>query len=217
MKDIASLLDALATIAWPFLVGVVLFKLWPLVQDIAKSRGFTIKYGDAELSVQDASDQLRKQIEDLQNQVSWLLASPEVDELREQNLIQPTTDNRKRTLLWVDDKPSNNAYEVAKFKDDGFLVTQVKSTSDALEWIANQGKPSVVISDMGRNESGQYVSDAGLQLIRAIRNQGVQSPVFIYTSKRYAQLHHDQTLEAGGNGATASPVALFSMVSTAGI
>lgn len=213
MNEVAELLEALATIAWPLLLGAALFKLWPVMVNIIKSRGFTIKYGDAELSVQDASDQLRKQIEDLQNQVASMIEPTNETSLGEPPVSPTAIDNIKKSILWVDDKPSNNAYEVAKFKDDGFDVVQLKSTSDAVEWLEQHNSPSVIISDMGRNEGGKYVGDAGLQLILLIRKNDIGSPFFVYTSKKYAQKHHDQTLEAGGNGATASPIALFTMVS----
>lgn len=217
MEEVAKLLDGLATLAWPVLIGIALFRLWPLVRDIARNRAFTIRYGETELSVQDASDQLRKQLEDLQEQVSSMLDTPDVPPTGPRELHSEDKDRHSDTILWVDDKPKNNAYEAEKFRDDGFQVVQVKSTSEAQEWITAYGHPAIVITDMGRNEDGKYVPDAGLQLIRKLREADVGSPIFVYTSKTYAQRHHDQSLEAGGSGATASPLALYQMVAKAEI
>lgn len=212
MEALTKLIEALTTLAWPVLVGVVLYKLAPSVKKILDARSFSVKYGDIELSVQDASDQLRKQIEDLQNQVAKLLGEQTTppEQARVSSLIKTG-----KVLLWVDDKPKNNAFEVAKFQDDGFRVVQAKSTVEALQ-IVNEGLiPDVVITDMGRYENGTYKKDAGLVIIKELRSAGVAVPIFVYTSQKYAQQHHDQSLEVGGNGATASPVALFKIVEQA--
>lgn len=74
--DIAALLEAVGDLAWPVLAAVVLWKLFPMLQDIARSRGFTIKVGGMEVTVQEVSEQLRTQIEDLQQKVTELRSSP---------------------------------------------------------------------------------------------------------------------------------------------
>lgn len=229
MSEFSVLLDALAALAWPILAAVALALLLPSIKRILESRRFTLKYGDAELSVQDASDQLRKQIQSLQDEVMALksqapsgsfqqeitmplAAAPgaAASELAGEAGAMPAPENRQ--ILWVDDKPANNAFEIAKLQDDGFQVMQARSTDEAMQKISEGLRPRVVISDMGRYENGHYVSKAGLELIKRLRQEGVEAPVYIYTSKKYAQAHHDAALEAGGNGATASPVALFQMI-----
>lgn len=207
MEAITEFITALSSLAWPVLAGLVIYKISPSVKTILEGRSFSVRYGDAELSVQDASDQLRKQVEDLQNQVAKLIGGHDSHISRES--IESVSG---KLILWVDDKPKNNAYEIAKFQDEGYRVKTAKSTSDALQIINEGFTPDVVISDMGRNENGSYIKDAGIALIKELRDIGITSPIFIYTSQRYAQIHHDQALLSGGNGATASPVALYTMV-----
>ena len=68
----ADVIDALGSFAWPVLVALLLFRVSPYVPSIVhdlrealKSRAFTVKVGAAELSVQEASDEIRKKIADL--------------------------------------------------------------------------------------------------------------------------------------------------------
>lgn len=208
MQELTEFLNAIAVVAWPLLAAVVLIILIPSIRRILESRSFSVKYGDAELSVQDASDQLRKQVEDLQNQVARLIGDDDSVDGHE-----AASNAVERIILWVDDKPSNNAFEIARFQDDGCKVKQVRSTNEALQSVNEGLNADVIITDMGRREANSYIKDAGLRLIKALRESGVEVPIYMYTSPKYAQLHHDQSLEVGGNGATASPVALYKMIS----
>ena len=61
----AETIKALADLAWPVLAAVVLVGLLPTLRNVIQSRNVTIKYGQMEVSVQDAADQLRRQVEDL--------------------------------------------------------------------------------------------------------------------------------------------------------
>jgi hypothetical protein len=54
--DLARFLESGAAFAWPIMIGNVLWRMWPSIRKIIDSRGFTVKYGGMEVSVQDASD-----------------------------------------------------------------------------------------------------------------------------------------------------------------
>jgi CheY-like chemotaxis protein len=118
-----------------------------------------------------------------------------------------------KTILWVDDRPSNNAHEIAKLREDnGYRVIEATSTAAALTALRNNQNPDVIITDMGREEDGKFKPDAGLNLIRSVRAMGIKAPIYIYTSPRRAEQIHDEVKAAGGNGATGSPVELFSLI-----
>ena len=70
--DIPKLVESLGGFAWPLIAAIVLWKIFPQIRDVLKSRGFKIKIGEMEVSVQDASEQLRTLIEDLQKKVAEL-------------------------------------------------------------------------------------------------------------------------------------------------
>lgn len=215
-------LQALASLLWPLIVLVVLWRVFPLVRDIAQSRSFTVKIAGMEVSVQDATEKLREQIDDLQKKVIEIRsghaagAAPEAfaEPAGAQAPGGRNSDSsalRPRTILWVDDKPSNNALEVASLRQRGIDVKQSQSTEEALA-VLSGGGIAAVLSDMGRFESGRFVSRAGLALLKQMGKAGYNLPFLVYTSPSTAR-HQDAEVKAlGGDGATASPVDLMEWI-----
>lgn len=213
----AEILKALADLAWPVLATVILLILLPTIKRILHSREVSIKFGDMEVSVQDASDQLRKQVEDMQNQIRALTEQGFVssDEVKTQALPDEETLAVSRLILWVDDKPANNAYEIAKFQGDGYEISTAESTSAALALLENGTvKPNAIISDLGRREGVWFNRTAGIDLIRGIRANDPSIPIYIYSSADCARKYEKEVYAAGGNGITASPVKLFEFVNS---
>lgn len=213
-----DVLKALADLAWPILAAIIFFVLLPTIVRVAKSRAFSIKYGNMEISVQDAADGLRKQIEDLQNQVRSLQATgAATGGMAAESVQKPSaaipkgTIIRKGTILWVDDNPQNNAHEIKKLQDDGWDISIAESTEVALTLLQSRtSPPALVISDMGRREGITYRRTAGLDLIRELGKR--QIPVILYTAEGVAREYREQVETAGGTGITASPMELFSLV-----
>src|SRR3954447_1077558 len=88
--------DLITGLAWPVVVGVVLWRLLPTFRDIIRSRAFTVTAGGMEISVQQASDQLASRLDDVREQVSALTTDS----------VDPTEGlQRLRRVLWVDDYP----------------------------------------------------------------------------------------------------------------
>jgi hypothetical protein len=54
----AETIKAIAELAWPVLAAIVLLGFLPTLRRVIQSRGVTIKYGQMELSVQDAWNSL---------------------------------------------------------------------------------------------------------------------------------------------------------------
>jgi len=176
-----------------------------------------------EVSVQEASDQLQIQVADLQKKVESLresLAQAAKPSLENATAEAPLASSlapppAPRRILWVDDNPTNNAFEVVRLKAEGIDTIEALNTEEAMQIaIAGRMPVAAVISDMGRRENGVYRAKAGLLLIKALRKASLQMPVFVYSSQKYIERTRDEVLQAGGNGATASPVELFEMVHT---
>jgi hypothetical protein len=129
----ARIIEALGSLLWPLLLAVVLFRLVPHlpglmadVREALRTRAFKVKVGGAELSVEQAAEQLRRQVTDLQSQMAAQLVerSPAAAAA-----AAPWPSQGRPTVLWVDDKPEANALEIAKLRDDGVEVLQARSTA----------------------------------------------------------------------------------------
>jgi CheY-like chemotaxis protein len=212
-------IQALADLIWPVLAGVVLMALLPTIIQVVKSRAFTIKYANFELSVQDSTQQLRKQIEDLQDQVRAISGQPGLSTpaprrealstlAKSQAPPQPS-----RAILWVDDQPAHNAFEIAKLQRDGLEISTAESTQAALALLESRAEsPALIVSDMGRREGLVVKRTAGLELIREARSRGINLPIYIYAAPEAVEKYAQQVLQAGGNGITASPLQLFQFI-----
>ncbi|MEU4361013.1 response regulator [Promicromonospora sp. NPDC023987] len=83
------------------------------------------------------------------------------------------------SILWVDDHPENNAVLADSWRRDGAHVETARSTSEALHLLETQAY-GLIISDMGRRESGTDVPDAGLRLLAKVRASDPVTPFVLY-------------------------------------
>lgn len=219
---IVAIMGAIGALALPILAIVVVIKVWPILRDLFETRKFTLKIGGFELSAQEATDQIRKQLEELQGQVDQLknaaraigavhegaVADAPAPELAESAALV----SRASKILWVDDKPSNNAFLIADFQDRGIIVDQALSTNEAMQKLAYRaGDYRVIISDLGRTEANGYVPDAGKRLANEIRAVGLATPLAIFSSARGAS-DRSRLIEAGANEVTSNSIQLRSWV-----
>jgi CheY-like chemotaxis protein len=196
--------------------------------------GLELEVGGQPISAQRAVDDQRKETEALRAQFSLLAAQVDVlaatstasvpGGLEADPRLVPGAPGTlgyanssdapltTRRVLWVDDEPQNNAYEIAALQDRGVEVVQSASTRDAIFKLAQQGGFDAVITDMGRFESGHLRSTAGLDLLTWIEQSGPSVPVVVYTSRHGAHQHGAKALEAGAIGATASATELFELL-----
>ncbi|MFM7446350.1 MAG: hypothetical protein ACKO2N_21055 [Tabrizicola sp.] len=208
-ETIVAVMGAVGALLLPVLAIVVVIKVWPILRDLFETRKFTLKIGGFELSAQEATDQIRKQIEELQAQIDLLKSASRaagtmpdgaVAEAAAAELAEPrSTMGRAHKILWVDDKPSNNAFLIADFQDRGIVVDQALSTNEAMQRLASRsGDYRVIISDLGRTEANRYVADAGKRLASEIRAVGLATPLAIFSSAR-AAADRDPLIQAGAN------------------
>ncbi|MGH9510193.1 MAG: hypothetical protein ACRD2M_09665, partial [Terriglobales bacterium] len=109
-----------------FLLRPALLKVLERREVTLKGKNFALEIGDKEVPIQEAANQQRALIEDLQDRLIYL---SQRTELLESNLIEVIEKARTQKatsikgiapvrsqaarILWVDDYPSNNVYPVA--------------------------------------------------------------------------------------------------------
>ena len=98
-------------------------------------------------------------------------------------------------ILWVDDNPRNNAGIVRALADRGIRVDAVRSTREALERVSTTSY-ALIISDVGRTEDGTNHPKAGVELLQALRERNVTTPVVVFTGGR--GMEHAKELEEAG-------------------
>jgi CheY-like chemotaxis protein len=221
----ARIIEAIGSLLWPLLVAVLLIRVIPhipgVVADLRKAmrtRAFTVKVGGVELSVEDATEQLRRQVADLQTHMATELAErgepapsgPPASPGAPDGAAAGTVAGQDRaTILWVDDSPDDNALELAKLRDDGLEVLLARSTAEAMDVLSLRRGIRAIITDLGRSEDGEFRSHAGLALLRQLREAEQDQPVLVYTSARRVDLDRQDALDAGATAVTASPTELF--------
>lgn len=217
MEELAKVLSALAALAWPVVAAVLLYQLrGPLrkLVESASARRFTLKVAGNELSMEEASEQQGRLLQDLQLKLVELeqrlgvppspMSMPAVAGRAPAGAgtsvatdVPPPAAGQR--LLWVDDAPRNNAYLVAALREQGVLVDTALDTDEALARF--QADPyDIVVSDMVRGGDRQ----AGLALTRRLKAIAPQLPVYIYCGAETARSRRDEALAAGASGITAS-------------
>ena len=236
MEGIAQLVGSIATLLWPLLVIIVLLIFRKSLLSLIKtgeSRGFSVKIGDMEVSMDELSKQQGDMIKDLQMRINTIQkdldamrglggmeSAPEPDfeaargtEEMSFGLGVDTKphDEDIQSILWVDDKPVNNAFLIDSLKYKGIEVSTAKSTQDALEHFKH-GSFDCVITDLTRSEGGVMPNrQAGFELASAIRELDEEIPVYIYTAK-FDEKMRQKAREVGAKGITNSPSELLNML-----
>jgi CheY-like chemotaxis protein len=210
----ADLADGVVKLSAVVLVAYALIKLLPYLGQ----RGFTAKIFGNEVKLNGPTDAVetlsatfKKQIDDLRAQVTALQTKTDSAPAAAHGLTSEA--QPARTLLWVDDNPDNNLFEVGELMEAGFVVTQVRSTAEALSRL-QEGNFDLVVTDMGRKEHGRRVDDAGLRLIEWIREHEIsktrqQMPVFVYCSDRAIATYGEKAIQSGATGITSSTTGLL--------
>lgn len=210
MDEVAKLISALSSLAWPIVAAVILFKLLePLRElvDSAKGRKFTIKVAGNELTMEEASEQQRAIVSDLQVKVAELerLMTTNAEVLKPE---VPVAEVRRSRVLWVDDNPKNNSFLVASLEERGVQVDIALTTNDGLA-LFKKYRFDAVISDMGRPEGDK----AGLDLTRKIKELSPNTPVYVFCGTWAARNLKDEAIEAGVSAITSSGTTLLSSMS----
>ena len=103
--------------------------------------------------------------------------SGEVQKAKE--ILSATTALLVSRLLWVDDHPDNNIYEVLMLEKLGISITTSTSTEAAMTYLENSPF-DLLITDLGRGRD----KDAGIHLVQEMRNRGYGLPAIVYSLDR---------------------------------
>lgn len=118
-----------------------------------------------------------------------------------------------RSILWVDDHPENNAVLADSWRRDGATVETARSTGEALRLLGERAY-GLIISDMGRHESGSDVPDAGLRLLGKVRASDPRTPFVLYGN---VGAFSDAAKAAGATMVTGSTFEVMEFASGLGI
>jgi len=221
----ARIIEAIGSLLWPLLVAVVLIRVLPHVPAVVadlrramRTRAFTVRIAGAELTVEEATEQLRRQVTDLQTHMAVQLderdgavpppPSAPGSAAGPGEVAGPPAPGRP-TVLWVDDHPDDHALELAKLRDDGVEVLLARSTAEALDVLSLRRGVHAVVTDLGRSEDDEFRTHAGLALLRQLKEAEHTQPVLVYTEPARAELDRQDALDAGATVVTASPVELL--------
>jgi CheY-like chemotaxis protein len=226
----AQTISAIAALMWPALLLIALMTFRrPLGRVIrsAEQRKWTLKVGGQELSMEELSNQqnamiadLQKQVGDLNRVLGELVPNDQVAERGEiQHLVSAGSVSPARVpvieqppsahaVLWADDHPENNALLIEQLQRNAVRVDLVKTTTEALAYL-RQRRYGAILSDMGRTENGTNVPDAGIRLLRAVRDSRKNTPVLFFTSSFAASEYAEEAAAQGATVITSSPTILF--------
>ncbi len=215
MEDLASVITAIAAVGWPLVIVFLVWKLLPILKTRLSSGDVTVKMFGVEVSLQDASENFGKQLADLQEKVTQLRSIAEQSHPHSLDTPGSSGPALNEKILWVDDHPENNAFEIARLRSVGISIDQASSTDEALAALTHS-KYTRVITDLQRQENGQTMPQAGIDLITRMRDNGIPIPVYVYCSKAAVDLYGDKVRAAGAAGVTSSPLELFEQLQVSG-
>lgn len=220
IDDAVKLLDGLtkllAVFVWPAILAFVLVRFRASLADFMTSLSeFSLKGGGFEASAK------RRQAEAAAALGAAAVARPAAGATPENisqearaaaelvtEVVTPRAIRRagKSTVLWVDERPSNNAHERQALEAVGITFVLATSTEEALEKVKRQSFDAI-ISDMGRPPDSQ----AGYTLLDKLRESGNRTPFIIYAGSGAAE-HRAEARRRGAMGCTNRPDELFEMV-----
>ncbi len=128
--------------------------------------------------------------------------------------IAAAVDDEAPVLLWVDDNPRYNRAEIQHFRDAGYRVA-LALTLEAAEREGPYDQYAAILSDMERQNERAFDENAGLSLIRRVRETGATTPVFVYTAERLVDVLSATVAATGGQGVAGRPERLYELVEAA--
>lgn len=210
MDSAAHLISAIASLAWPLVLAVLLYKLFDPIRRLVESamaRKFTIKVAGNELSMEELSEQQRIAVSDLQEKFARLEEKLAISPV--EKALEASTVSSGKRILWVDDRPKNNSLLMATLEERGQRVDTALSTDEAIRQLERK-RYDLIISDMGRPENDH----AGIEMTRVLREKGVDLPIYIYCGSWAALNLRDEAMSAGASGITSSASSLLAMLNS---
>ncbi|QUH00541.1 response regulator [Saccharopolyspora erythraea] len=232
----SQLISSIAQLLWPLITLTAIFVFRRAIGRVLKTaekRELEFEVGGQKLTMHELNDQQNDMIQDLQRQLSILsnqldtkeqrvgAGPPELEEvlapppplgseLEQSDLpdVHAPIGPEPFAVLWVAERPESHALLVEQLRDNGVRVSMVAATGEALSELSERPY-RLIISDMSRTEDGRYRSDAGLVLLRELRDLGVDTPVIIYCGQRGELQYGAQAKQAGAVAVTSSAYEMF--------
>lgn len=213
---ITAISGLLGAVLWPALLVFLAIRFGPsIMQKLADSERVTLKAAGMEASFEQKI-RVATALGAAEAKNSSAAPADLADSVSIASTVSnavPDADARERLqesfVLWVDDSPLNNRYEVQALEALGIRVELSESTEDALER-AQQRHFDLVISDMGRPGDAR----AGYTLLEMLRNSNDLTPFLIYSGSRRPE-HVQEARKRGAIGCTNSPQELVLMATKA--
>ena len=168
-----------------------------------------MNYGDFEMTGEQVSTQQNALLTDMLKSLSSMVRGGPAAVHRGDNAAA----DQISSVLWVDDNPSNNGVLIQNLRDQGLRVDLVRNTQTALNLLEKNAYDGI-ITDMGREEGGEFKLKAGIHLITQLK--GLEAyrdiPVIVYTSQQVEMRLGDEAASAGAAAVTSSPVELLSLL-----
>lgn len=207
--------DWVRILVWPFLILIVLLIFKPEIASILdfrdkqalevtrdKAGSYTLKVVKSALAAQAATNQATA--------TPGAVIAPGSSARVSDAAVVAAGDIKRlqgKTILWIDDNPSNNTLLSNAFTELGIKVILALSTEEALQKVEeNKGNPySLIITDMGRPDS----KTAGLDFIS--RNSLKQVPTLIYSAS-WSVEHRGQEEQFGAKLISNDPSRIYNTV-----
>jgi len=218
-NQFAQVLTAIAQLLWPIFALVLALKLLPELKSIfhriSEAKNLKIKWGDKELSVQEAAENIERALGSLLSaEASKGGQGSTADNLSLGSgaRLRAELSQANKRILWVDDKPKNVALEMAWLRDRGVQIDEAPTTEEAMS-LFERDKYDLVITDMFRRELGVRSPHAGVDLLEKLRQADPNVNVIAYCAAASARAFGNKFLESGGRAVVSDPVDLFSKLS----
>lgn len=208
MESLSKLITALSSLTWPMIFGFLLYKFHKPIQTLiesARGRKFTIKVAGNELTMEEASEQQRKIVNDVQSRLAEIEKRFEASNTISLDREETKKASTSMRILWIDDRPKNNSFLVASLQEMGHFVDIALSTDEGISKF-EESSHDIVISDMERPGDKK----AGITLAKAIRSIKDGVPFYIFCGGWAARNMRDEALASGVTDITSSGTILFS-------
>ncbi|WP_107058657.1 P-loop NTPase fold protein [Streptomyces rimosus] len=121
--------------------------------------------------------------------------------------IDPQAPLAGRTILWVDDRPENNASLAAWFRREGATV-EIAVNSGAADAAIAARTPSLIISDIARGTHDR----AGFSHVEALRRYGRYTGPVVFFAGRVTPARQDTARDLGALGVAADADELIRLI-----
>lgn len=106
-------------------------------------------------------------------------------------------------IVWVDDRPEGNRLELAEI-GRRFEVVTATSTREGMARVSESPDDTAVITDAVRVEGRRENLEAGLSLLKALREHYATIPAYVFCGQDTAEHYAEPLVQAGARLVTAS-------------